>query len=186
MFACTRRRAGPARCGRRAASRPHLAPAAPRSPPPTPTRGVRRDRRRRRSRPGRRTRARAAPGSATGRRCRRRSRRRRPRARRACRRGTCRRTRERSGAAFRGSPSVGTRSSALARPPSAPSDAYRKCGSSTGTTRAQRFRQLDHRAVAVAEHRRVRAERELRRIASSSSGMQWPSELTHSDEIASR
>ena len=44
----------------------------------------------------------------------------------------------------------------------APSDAKRKCGRSTGTTAGERLGQLDHDAVAVAEHRRVRDAVELR------------------------
>ena len=43
----------------------------------------------------------------------------------------------------------------------APSDAKRKCGSSTGTTRASASGQLDHCDVAVAEHGGVRAALEL-------------------------
>ena len=55
-----------------------------------------------------------------------------------------------------------------------------------GHDAGQRLGELDHRAVPVAEHRRVCAERELLTDASSSSGMQWPNVLTQSDEIASR
>ena len=43
----------------------------------------------------------------------------------------------------------------------APSDAKRKCGSSTGHDAGERLGELDDDPVAVAEHRRVRAAVEL-------------------------
>ena len=59
----------------------------------------------------------------------------------------------------RGWPSTGTRSSAPARRRAAPSDAKRKCGSSTGTTAASASASSIDDPVAVAEHRRVGAPR---------------------------
>ena len=69
----------------------------------------------------------------------------------------------------------------------APSDANRKCGSSTGTTGGERLGAARRRRGC-----RCRASSECAprsscsRSASSSSGTWWPSVLTHSDEIASR
>ena len=111
---------------------------------------------------GRRSAAPATPGSGAGRTGRCRSRRHRARARRWCRRGTRRRTRGTS--CVRSTPRLAQYWNAIFSACStadAPSDAKRKCGSSTGTTRASASGELDDDDVAVAEHGGVRAAVEL-------------------------
>ena len=125
-------------------------------------RGPRPCRSRCRSSAGPRTTAPATPGSAARRRGRCRSRRRRRTARRWCRRGTRRRTR--GSACDRGRPGSTQNWNAILSACStadAPSDAKRKCGVVHRHDARQRLGQLDHDAVAVPEHGRVRAAVEL-------------------------
>ena len=122
---------------------------------------------RRRARRPARTRSSKQPGSSNAgraqhreaqrveeRRCR--SRRRRPRARRSCRRGTRRRTRGTwCGPSTPWFAQYWNAIFSACSTAAAPSDAKRKCGSSTGTTRASASASSIDDAVAVAEHRRV-------------------------------
>ncbi len=68
----------------------------------------------------------------------------------------------------------------------APSDAKRKCGSSTGTTRANASASSTTATLPLPSMVECAPRSSCSRTASSSSGTAWPRVLTHNEEMASR